>query len=81
MSVFNRIIKNGKLEVLAVLKGGPVDGAFVSADLDVIRLPIRRNHDELVRDFCNKCLPPPDMFRHHIYKRVSLQTYIYNGFS
>ena len=76
---FKRLIKNGKLDVVSELIGGPGDGMLVSDKCDKIYLPKqRRPVDELINYGDAPIMKLPD-FNYHVYLRISKEKLIYMG--
>ena len=78
--MFKRIIKDGKLNLICQLIGGPVDGTIVNGDIDIIRIPQHRfltaylsKEDVLSSSF--------NSINYHQYERTSEEKYTYIGIS
>ena len=76
--MFRRIIKDGKLDLICQLVGGPADGTIVDVNIDIIRIPQRKlltvcwSKDDLP-------FPKPASISYHRYKKISEEKYIYIG--
>ena len=77
--MFRRIIKNGKLDLICQLIGGPADGTIVDGDIDIIRIA---QHRPLIVHMSIADNPPFSKFTsisYHQYKKISEEKYIYIG--
>lgn len=73
---FNRIIKDGKLQIVAQLIGGPADGMFVDYDRDIgdiVRIPKRKPLE--LSDLSSGQEIPMPIIEYYEYKKVSEETY------
>ncbi|MBW2675591.1 MAG: hypothetical protein JRD89_19650 [Deltaproteobacteria bacterium] len=79
---FDRIINDGKLDLVAQLVGGPGDGMRINANICGIggEFRLARKAKEVQRDVWNPTMhiPQPD-FSCHVYIRTSTQVFKYVG--
>lgn len=76
----NRTIKNGKLELVSELIGGPGDGLLCDCDCEKIRLPKREPRELAIQDNNSAMITMPDL-KFHSYKRITNEKLLYVGVS
>ena len=77
--MFRRIIKDGKLDLICQLIGGPADGTVVDEGTDMIRILQRRPLTVYQSIEDNSPFPKPVSIGYHRYKKISKEKYIYVG--
>lgn len=73
----DRRVRNGKLEFLSQLVGGPADGTIVENDIEIVRIPKKLEVEPLF--CCEARLMTMPKVQCSIYRRVSSQKLVFVG--